>query len=223
MDGAGRYLHRWGPDSRRLRRGRATDLEEGGENERQRELTEETALRLSSTLVIAFDVRDAGSTVAAHSGRVARIAGRVSEALGLPRAATETVTRAAQLHEIGMIAVSPELLARAGPLDDGELARVRDQARVGSEIVRATHDPLTSRLVAWQYADFAALRRSGEAEDGELLLAGILRVADVLDAVANPRPYQDPMERVRRTELLLSGTGTRFHPVAARCGLELLR
>lgn len=216
MTSSERFFHRWRGETR-VSSGRArsavTEL---------RETMEETSLRLSSALVIAFDARDPEMEIVAHSSRVARLAEEIAQRVGLSEGEREVVARAAQLHEIGMISVPLELLQRPSPLSANELARVRFQATVGAEIVRSTYDARTALLVARQYDDYAALAAAGEVEAADLLLAGILRVADVIDAVTSPRPYQDPMPRSRQVEVLRTGLGSKFHPLVVHSGVQLL-
>jgi response regulator RpfG family c-di-GMP phosphodiesterase len=212
----GSFFQRWRPERARPGDGAADDPAA------EREAMEETSLRLSSALVIAFDARDPGLDIVGHSSRVARLAEDLARGMGLSERDVEVLARAAQLHEIGMISVPQELLERPSQLSPEELARVRFQAVVGAEIVRAAYDDRTAVLIERQYLDYAWLARTTQLAPTELLLSGILRVADVLDAVSRPRPYQDPMPAERQREVLRSGMGSRFHPLVVHSGLHML-
>ncbi len=56
----------------------------------------------------------------AHAGEVAELAGAVARALGLDRRGRANVARAAELHDIGKLAIPAEILAKSGPLDPAE-------------------------------------------------------------------------------------------------------
>ena len=55
-----------------------------------------------------------------HAHEVADLAERLARALGLERRARENVARAAELHDIGKMAIPAEILAKRGPLDASE-------------------------------------------------------------------------------------------------------
>ena len=128
---------------------------------------------------------------------------------------------AARLHEVGVFGVPPELLHRPAPLSEEELETVRGQARVSAGVARLIHPPRVAELIENQYEDHRKLAEGDRIGDRDVLLAGILRVADVYAAVTWPRPYQDPMPAPFRDELLRAGAGTRFHPLAVESALTI--
>lgn len=154
--------------------------------------------------------------VVTHSARVALLASWLARELGVGDDRRDEVWYAARLHEVGMISVPSGLVGRPAPLTRGELRRVREQARVGAEMARSMGRPLSALLIEHQYDDYDTLRRTLPRGSDDALLAGIFRVADVLDAMTAPRPYQPPVPEGRRLEVLREGSGTRFHPEAVR-------
>ena len=74
----------------------------------------------------------------------ARLAGagalavEVASSLGLRRDELEELERAAQLHDLGKVAVPDEILQKPGPLDEREWAFVRQHTIVGERILRAS-------------------------------------------------------------------------------------
>ncbi|MBV9775340.1 MAG: HD domain-containing protein [Gemmatimonadetes bacterium] len=159
--------------------------------------------------------------VGPHCARVARLVARLARDAGVQGADFRSLVRAAQLHEVGMVAVPVELLENPAPLPPEQLARVRAQAWIGAEIVRKTEDDLTAWLIRHQYTDYRELLDRFPASRRELLLAGLFRVADVTDALTVPRPYQKSLPEERRRDVLFSGAGTRFHPDAVDTLLQL--
>jgi two-component system response regulator RpfG len=184
-----------------------------------REQVARTTRTIVRTLGFGLEVRDAEVRVIEHCTLVAELCERLGRLLDLSEADAYILDTAARLHEVGMFAVPAALLQRAAPLSPGELARVRSQARVSAEIAATMHHPRVVGLIEHQYDDHAALART--LDEPDLLLAGVLRVADTIAAVTRPRPYQGPLPRERRAELLQSGAGTRFHPLAVYCALQM--
>lgn len=168
---------------------------------------------MAAALAQALEGRATTSQIVAHSRRVARVACAIGDMVGLEADELDRLRRAAQLHEIGMVGVPAQLLTRKAGLSPAELAQVRAQARVGAEIVNAAHGSATARLVERQYDDYTAVRAE-TADTRELLLTGLLRVADVFDAMTAPRPYQSPLPEHQWRQVLRLGSGSKFHPAA---------
>lgn len=169
--------------------------------------------RMKATFNEALERRETMSHVLAHSKRVARVAVEVGAMIDLEESELELLERAAELHEIGMLAVPASLLTRRSRLTADELFLVRSHAKMGAEIVRATHDDQIATLIEQQYMDYDELSEHA-TDTRETLLSGILRVADVFDAVTSPRPYQLPLEDEEWRDLLRAESGTKFHPAA---------
>jgi putative two-component system response regulator len=180
----------------------------------------ETQLYMRTVLDLALELKDPTDLVAAHCTRVAALSTSIAEALGIGEQDRDLLRRAAQLHEIGIVGLPVDLLQRADPLAEEELEQVRAHAKLGAEIVRASHGDRVAQLVLYQYADYQQMQEMRLSAD-DLLLAGILRVADVVDAVTVPRAYQNPLPGDERREVLRRGIGSKFHPVAVHSLLML--
>ena len=179
-----------------------------------------TYLAMASALTFGLEARNARLLFVEHCSRVAELAGHVAAELGVQADARDLLAAAARLHEIGMISVPAEILEAPTRLDPEDRALIREHAAVGARIVRATHSERAARLIEHQYTDFARLQQVF-ADDVDLLLAGILRAADVFDAVTHPRPYQDRLRSTHRERILVQGSGSRFHPAAVEVLLHM--
>lgn len=184
-------------------------------------LASDVQLEMGSALVFGLEQRNARLRFIEHCARVSELVGRLADAFSLHESERADLTAAAQLHEIGMISVPAELVETPEPLDDASLARLRSQASVGAEILRPTHSSRTCMLVEQQYTDFDEIRLRFRPGSRELLLAGILRAADVLDTMLHPRPYQADLDPTVTTQILRGGRGTNFHPQAVESLLRL--
>lgn len=174
---------------------------------------------ITRTVAFGLELRDAQLEIIEHSALTAMLCGSLGKRLLISEGDAHILRTAAELHEVGMFGISPELLMRPTPLTQAELARVRGQAKVSAEIAATMHHPRVALLIEHQYDDFASLGKKLSGTD--LLLAGILRVADTVAAVTRPRPYQDPMSVEERARMLESGAGSRFHPMAVEGAVEL--
>jgi response regulator RpfG family c-di-GMP phosphodiesterase len=157
-----------------------------------------------------------------HATRVAELCRSVGTELRLAEEQIGLLETAALLHEIGKASVPLELLHKTAPLSAGELERIRAHAKVGADIVRGV--PALARVapvIEHQGTDYADLQARQDPRVPELMLAGILRVVDVWDAMVSARSYRGAMPPEYCERTLRSGAGTRFHPGAVEAVLRL--
>jgi len=193
-----------------------------GSDPGERKLAEErdrTRRAILRALEFGVEVREAELEIIEHSALVAMLCESLGERTSLPESDLYVLQTAARLHEAGMFAVPSSLLLRPTALSPEELEQVRGQAKISAALAGIMHHPRVARLIEYQYDDYVML--SDRLPEADLLLAGLLRVADVIAAVTRPRPYQDPLPRKLQARLLEGGAGTRFHPLAVRCALGL--
>jgi two-component system cell cycle response regulator len=149
-----------------------------------------------------------------HLRGVAALAVAVGRRLELTTEQLDEVARAAELHDIGKIAIPDEILHKPGPLDESEWELMHQHTIIGdriltaapamrpvAQIVRASHE----RWDGGGYPD----RLAGE----EIPLgARIVAVCDAYHAMTSARPYQ----RRRAPEAALAElercAGTQFDP-----------
>ncbi len=204
-----------------------------------RRLADRVALALSHVrLVRRLDALSAGTLVAfaraidanspwtaGHSERVTRVAITIGRRLQLPASQLRVLERGGLLHDIGKIAVPPSILDKPGQLSDDEWHLMRRHPEVGCEIlspIPAFHDAMPivrshhERLDGSGYPD-------GLRGDEIPLLARVLAVADVFDAVVGDRPYRAGMTLAEATALIRTGSGTHFDPTVVSAFLESVR
>ncbi len=190
--------------------------DEKGENRRA-----SVTLQTSDALVQVL--RECQPDLDGYVHEVAELARLLGKRMGLRADRLDELTRAAQLHDIGKVAVPDDILEKDGPLDDVEWSFVRQHTVVGDRILSAA--PALSSVVA-------LVRGSHEHYDGsgypdglaaEEIPVGarIVAVCDAFHAMTSGRPYRAPMPEAQALEELRSCAGRQFDPVAveAFCGL----
>lgn len=181
----------------------------------------DTQMEMSSSLMYCVEMREHQLQTVSHCARVAMTARWLAQQAGVRGDDLYDVQFASRMHEVGMITVPAKLVRKKGPLTQAELDRIRAQARVGAEIARTMQRPLAALMIEHQYTDYQSLERKFSRDSLEFLLIGILRVADVFDAMMRPRPYQSPLPENRRLEIIRAGAGTKFHPGAVEALLHV--
>ena len=149
-----------------------------------------------------------------HLNEVAGLARRVGRGLGLRAGELDEVTHAAELHDIGKVAVPDGILAKGGPLDPEEWEFMRQHTLVGDRILSAAPD----------LSGVAALvRASHERYDGQgypdgltgdeiPLGARIVAICDAFHAMTSGRPYRDAVPAGVAVAELRRCAGGQFDP-----------
>jgi HD-GYP domain-containing protein (c-di-GMP phosphodiesterase class II) len=170
----------------------------------RREIDEKLDRELSNVLADVGDLKSPFTL--GHSRGVARITEAATAELGLDEDARGRAVRAALLHDVGRISVSNAIWDKAGPLDAGEWDKVRLHPYFTERIVRAAA-PWQS-LATLASSDHERLGKRGYprcAPPGEMpdsAIANVLAVADVYQALTEPRPHRPARDASHAAEEL---------------------
>jgi response regulator RpfG family c-di-GMP phosphodiesterase len=181
------------------------------------------AARTEMVQALALTIAARDRYMQGHSERVAETCTMVAATLRVSEEDTRLLQQAAQLHEIGKIAVPVELLQKTEPLTPDELERIRGHPRVGADIVRGI--PTLRKLaplIEHHMTNHRDLSEHMSPVTPEFLLVGILRVVDAWDAMTSARSYREAMPRAYWEPFLRAGAGTRFHPQAVAALMRAL-
>jgi PAS domain S-box-containing protein/putative nucleotidyltransferase with HDIG domain len=174
---------------------------------------------LVATLARTTEFRD--PYTADHQLKVAVLARRIAQQLGLAEESIRSIEVGASLHDIGKIAVPAEILARPGALTPFEFELVKTHCRVG-------YDILTGVDLPWQITDIVLhhherLDGSGypDALTDQAISIGalIVGVADVIDAMASHRPYRPSLGIEAAREELRRNRGRLYDPAVVDAAL----
>jgi putative two-component system response regulator len=139
-----------------------------------------------------------------HCQRLAKYATTLGEALALDRADLSALERGAFLHDIGKIAVPDSVLLKHGKLDPMETRVMREHPLVGDALCAGLRSLTAVRPIVRHHHE--RLDGSGYPDglrNGAVpLLAQIVAVVDVYDALTSERPYHAPIDRHRAFEML---------------------
>ncbi|WP_338846506.1 HD domain-containing phosphohydrolase [Massilia sp. W12] len=134
----------------------------------------------------------------------------------------EHLSRAAALHDIGMLAAPDGILQKPGKLDEAEFAAVRLHTSHGAQALSslANEYPLAAEYLhcAAQIAASHHERWDGkgypEGRAGEHIpfVARLVALADVYDALISPRSYKPAYAHEQALRILQEGRGTHFDP-----------
>ncbi len=152
---------------------------------------ESAARRAALAMAVAsLEARDRAT--AAHSDDVVTLCESIGTRLGLSDLQLDRLTAAAQLHDVGKLAMPTEILNKRGPLNDEEWEIIREHTVIGERMLRAVPE---------MGAVANMVRHSHERWDGsgypdglageEIPLASrIILCADAFHAIRSDRPYR---------------------------------
>jgi diguanylate cyclase (GGDEF)-like protein len=154
-----------------------------------------TLLGTVEALGALVDARDAYT--GEHTRAVAGMSVRIALALGLDRSETKLIDLAAQLHDIGKVAVPDAVLLTPGRLTPEQWALIRTHPVVGADVVR--HVPALSSIAHIILSHHERWDGKGYPDglQGQDIPLGarIVAVADAFDAMTTDRPYRPAMSR----------------------------
>jgi two-component system, cell cycle response regulator len=149
-----------------------------------------------------------------HLDGVARLAAEVGHVLRLEAEDIDVLVRAAELHDIGKVAIPDEILRKSGRLTDAEWALMRKHTVIGERVLSAA--PAMSQVAKLVRSTHERWDGGGYPDGlaGEEIPLGsrIILICDAYNAMTQGRPYREPMGAKRATEALREGAGTQFDP-----------
>ncbi len=178
----------------------------------------ETLLRLGK----AGEYRD--QETGNHVVRMARYARVIAEELELSEMECEDIEYAAPLHDIGKIGIPDHILLKPGRFEKDEWEIMKQHTVIGNNILSNSQ----SRYI--QMGSIIA-RSHHEKYDGNgypdglkgrdiPLVARIVAVADVFDALVSSRPYKRAWNNEEALEYLKEQSGLHFDPLCVAAFFE---
>jgi PAS domain S-box-containing protein len=180
---------------------------------------EDTVGAIASTI----EMRD--PYTAGHQRRVAKLAARIAEEMGLPEDRIRGIQLAALIHDVGKINVPAEILSKPGALTPLELQFVRTHPQAGYDIIKGVEFPWPIAETVLQHHERldGSGYPKGLAAEAVIAEARILAVADVTEAIMAHRPYRAALGLDAALSAIETGKGTLFDPAAVDACVALFR
>jgi len=162
---------------------------------------------------------------AAHISRVKGLALSLGDELGLNQEQRNTLSVAAELHDIGKVSIADEVLGKQGPLTQEEWEIVKQHPVTSYRVIYGLGDMYhIAEIVKCHHERYDGTGYPSKLKGEEIpLLARILTLVDSYDNMLNS-PYvkrkmtqQDAIDEVKRC------TGTQFDPKIAEALLKIIK
>jgi putative nucleotidyltransferase with HDIG domain len=158
-----------------------------------------------------------------HSARVALYSAEIAQTMGMTADLVEVVRRGAMLHDLGKLSIMDTILRKPERLTAEEFTIIKSHPVVGAKIL----EPL--RFLA---RETCAVRHHHERWDGTgypdglkgediPIVARVVTVADVFDAITSNRPYRTALALSEAREEISRGVGSHFDPVVVEAFMRV--
>ena len=182
----------------------------------------EEAESLITSLALTIEARD--PYTAGHCVRLAACATAFGERLGLGEEEQKALRLGGFLHDLGKIAVPDGVLLKAGPLSRDERRLVEEHPAAGDRLVVPMRTLGLVRPIIRHHHERWDGRGYPDRLGGEEvpLLARLMAIVDVYDALCTQRPYKSPFGEEAALRSVREGARTgQFDPELVRVFLEL--
>jgi len=170
----------------------------------------ETLLRLGR----AGEYRD--EDTGNHVIRMARYARVIAEELGLSEMECEDIEYAAPMHDIGKIGIPDQTLLKPGKFDKHEWKTMKQHTVIGHNILsnsQSRYIQLGAIIALNHHEKFDGTGYPSGLREKEIpLVARIVAVADVFDALVSDRPYKSSWKTTDALDFLKQQSGLHFDP-----------
>ena len=159
-----------------------------------------------------------------HVRGVSELVDALARKLGLTPEELDHVRLAAELRDIGKVALPQTILEKRFPLDEEEWDYVRRHPLMGERVLKAA--PAlgdVARLVRWSHERFDGYGYPDGLDSSEIPLgARILAVCDAFDAMISPRPYRKALSPQQALAELRKEMGAQFDPIVVEAFCVLM-
>ncbi len=159
-----------------------------------------------------------------HSQDVSEIALSIGKQLGMSPEELEDLYWAALLHDVGKIAVDPNILNKPGELTPGEYRHIMTHAVVGPNLVKAFVNDRVVDIISHHHDHYDGSGFNQTIRGKNIPLgARIVAVADAYQAMTSDRPYRRAMSKTDALEELVWYSGSQFDPIVANILINKVR
>lgn len=148
-----------------------------------------------------------------HCLRVAMLSASVCGELGMTPEETKETVVAGILHDIGKSNIDHDIIIKPGKLTDEEFAEIKKHPLIGYNILKNSgsySSNILSGVLFHQEKYDGSGYPTGISGSKIPLIARILAVCDVFDALTSNRPYRVPWSVPETEEYILGSSGSHF-------------
>jgi putative nucleotidyltransferase with HDIG domain len=181
-------------------------------------------LFLGSVETLVNTLESLDTYVKGHSQEVSDIALSIGKQLEFSLEDMEDLRWAALLHDVGKIAVDPNILNKPGELTYSEYRHIMIHAVVGPNLVKPFVNDRVVDIISHHHDRYDGSGLDQKIRGKDIPLgARIIAVADAYQAMTSDRPYRRAMSKHDAMEELVWYSGTQFDPIVANILIKRIK
>ena len=143
-------------------------------------------------LALALTIEARDPMTRGHCERLAHHAAMLGRTLGLGSDDLHALHRGGYMHDVGKVGVPDSVLMKPGPLTPGEFSSMKKHTEIGDMLCAPLQSLRTVRPIILSHHERldGSGYPAGLTRDEVPLLAQIVGIVDVYDALTSPRPYR---------------------------------
>lgn len=173
-----------------------------------------TSARSQVHEVLVSSLREREPEIAEHTKRVKDLSLAVAREMVTDPEQLDVIERAAELHDVGKVAIPDSILLKPGDLDQDEWRLMKQHTEIGERIISASPALApVARLVRHSHEHWDGSGYPDGLRGSEIPLGSrIILACDAFEAMTTSRPYSTPLSPDEARVELVRQSGHQFDP-----------
>lgn len=159
-----------------------------------------------------------------HYDKLKKLSLLLADAMGLSDIEKEEIRLLCEFHDIGKIAISPNILHKKEKLTDEEWEQIKRHSEIGYHIVGSARETLAiDELILMHHERWDGKGYPGLIKEDEIpITVRVFAIADAYEAMISDRPYKEKMQKSEALNEIRKKSGTQFDPHIAEVFIKLM-
>lgn len=189
-----------------------------------KKLTESKEAKLNMIKYLKDKLEELSIETKAHYDKLKRTSLKLAEALNLSDVEKEEIKLLCEFHDIGKIAISPDILQKKDKLTNSEWEQIKRHSEIGYHIVKSARESIAvDELILMHHERWDGNGYPGLIKEDEIpVTVRAFAIADAYEAMIEDRPYQSKMTKQQALKEIRNKSGTQFDPYIAEIFIKVM-